>query len=151
MTNRHRFTDEEKQKMKERRLKDGHVPYLKDGIHWLHHPGAVSPSWKGGVTPERQALYSSPTWKMAVKHVWKRADAKCERCGKDHRTINRNKEKFAIHHLYPFADYRYLRRNSDNLKLLCRECHLFVHSKKNINKEFMLKEGTLPSWIYSTK
>lgn len=149
--NNHKQTEEMKQKQRERRLKDGHVPYLKDGIHWLHHPGAISPSWKGGVTPERQAIYSGLAWKESVKTVWKKADAKCERCGKDHRLIDRNKEKFAIHHLHPFATYKHLRRNPDNLILLCRECHLFVHSKKNVNKEFMLKEGFLPEWIQSKK
>ena len=47
-----------------------------------------------------------------------------------------------------WAKNPYLRTNPDNLALLCMDCHLFVHSKKNVNREFMLKKGTLPDWLY---
>lgn len=138
-----------KNKLREISLKDGRVPYLKDGVHWLHYYNLKPASWKGGVTPERQAMYSSDKWKECVKHVWKRDNATCQRCGKKHNDGNRN--TFNIHHIYPFAKYKHLRCQPDVLVLLCRDCHLFVHSKKNINHEFMLKPISLPSWILKAK
>jgi hypothetical protein len=71
-------TDETKEKIRQARIKDGHVPYLKDGIHWLKHDGAISPNYKGGITPERQELYSSKEWSEVVKKVWKRDNAICQ-------------------------------------------------------------------------
>lgn len=136
---------ETKELIRQKRITDGHVPYLINGIHWLKATGRKPAAWKGGVTPERQNEYSKPLWKEAVKEVWHRTNATCQRCGKKHNSGNRG--TFAIHHVYPFADYKYLRGNPDNLVLLCRECHLYIHSKKNFNKEFMLKEVELPLWL----
>lgn len=123
----------------------GRVPYDPAvGSYMKGRRGTDTPNWKGGVTPERQQFYFTPQWKRAVRAVWKRADARCERCGHDFRTHTR---RHAIHHVYPFAEYRHLRANPDALVLLCRECHLFVHSKRNVNLEFMLKEMELPEWL----
>ena len=130
-------TPENKELIRAARLKDGRVPYLKNGKHHLvGKRGADTPNWKGGLTPERQAFYSSREWAESCKAVWHRADAKCERCGLDHRTIDRKKMSFAIHHIRSFA-IRELRAEVSNLALLCRPCHLWVHSKKNVNKEFL--------------
>lgn len=140
-----KLSEEHKEKIRQARLRDGHVPYLVNGKHWLKQEGVHSPAWKGGVTPERQAIYSSQEWKNAVKKVWKRDNATCQLCGKsqnEHRDL-----KFHIHHLYPFADYERLRTNPDNLVLLCKDCHLFVHSKKNKELKFMLKEFEMPEWL----
>lgn len=144
-------TEEFKENKRILRLKDGHVPYLKNGKHWLKYPGAKPASWRGGISPDRQAEYSSQEWKDAVKAVWKRANAICELCGKDHRLVDKNEEKFNIHHMYPFVSYKFLRKNPDNLVLLCKKCHLFIHSKKNVDKKFILKEMILPSWLISQK
>lgn len=141
----HHHTKEVKEQQRQRRLNDGHVPYLVNGEHWLKQKGKHPASWRGGVTPERQAVYSSPKWKKAVKEVWKREDATCQLCGK--RQNESRDELFHIHHIYPFADYPRLRTNPDNLVLLCRECHLFVHSKENIDRKFRLKEMRLPEWL----
>lgn len=144
-----KLSEEHKEKLRQLRLRDGHVPYLKNGRHWLKQNGVHSPAWKGGVTPERQSLYYSEEWKDAVKEVWKRDNATCQLCGKS-QNDNRNC-KFHIHHLYSFADYKHIRSNPDNLVLLCRECHLFVHSKKNVEKIFVLKEARLPEWLEGEK
>lgn len=143
-----KHSEENKERQRNRMLKDGRVPYLVNGQHWLKQDGAHPASWKGGVTPERQAIYSSEQWKEAVKEVWRREDATCQRCGK--RQNEERDSKFHLHHLYSFADYPNLRVNPDNLVLLCKECHLFVHSKKNTNHEFMLKEAELPEWTGGT-
>ena len=130
-----KHTIENKEKQRQRRLKDGHVPYLKNGIHWLKHEGAISPTYKGGITPDRQSFYSSIEWITAVKKVWKRDNAICQRCSEKHNDKD-NRGTFHIHHIESFLN-KEKRSNVDNLILLCRSCHLWVHSKKNINKEFI--------------
>ena len=127
--------EETKQLFRELRIKDGHVPYLKDGKHWLHHDGAVSPNYKGGITPDRQAFYSSEEWSDAVKGVWKRDNAVCQRCGKKHNS-KEARGTFHIHHIVSFQ-YKPLRASVDNLVLLCRPCHLWVHSRENKEKDFI--------------
>lgn len=133
----HKHTDQAKEKIRQQRIQDGHVPYLKDGVHHLKGKrGDETPSWKGGVTPERQSVYSSQEWKNAVRVVWRRDNAICQRCKLDHRTVNRAEMSFAIHHIVSFAD-KSKRCDPDNLVLLCVKCHRFVHSKANVNKEFL--------------
>jgi HNH endonuclease len=109
----------------------GGVPYLKNGVHWLKHPGAVNGRWLGGITPERQTFYRSPEWKEAVKAVWKRDNGICQRCALDYRTIQRSAlSRFHIHHIDSFA-IAARRTLLENLILVCRECHLWIHSKDN--------------------
>lgn len=141
-----KHSEKNKKLFRELRLKDGRVPYLKDGKHWLHHDGAKPSSWKGGVTPERQSVYSSKEWVNAVKQVWKRDNAICQNCGKKHND-KKHRGTFHIHHLLPFAEYDNLRCNADNLVLLCKECHLWVHSNENKENKFLPIKGELPKWI----
>ena len=125
-----------KDKIRQARLNDGHVPYLKDGVHWLTSKAKEDhPNYKGGLTPERQALYSSEEWSQSVKSVWHRDNAICQKCGKHHNS-EKNRGNFHIHHIVSFM-VRELRSNINNLVLLCKECHRWVHSKENINKEFI--------------
>ena len=138
-----KHTDETKEKIREARLKDGHVPYLnKNGVHWLKGiKGNLHPSYKGGLTPDRQSFYSSEDWSEVVKKVWHRDNAFCQRCGKHHNT-EKNRGNFHIHHIVSFQ-IKELRSELSNLVLLCKECHRWVHSKNNINKQFIknLKNG----------
>lgn len=132
-----KHTPETIEKVRQASLDRGAVPYLRDGVHFNKgRRGAVVANWKGGVTPERQTFYRSDEWKAAVKAVWKRADAKCERCGLDHRTIDRKVAKFHVHHIVSFAVTE-LRCDADNLVLLCRPCHLWVHSNANTERQFI--------------
>jgi hypothetical protein len=130
-----KHSESTKEKIRKKRIEDGHVPYLKNGKHWLAGTKGLSPNYQGGITPERQAFYSSNEWVEAVKIVWKRDKNLCQKCGKNH-----NEEKFRgtfhIHHIVSFKVVE-LRASPENLILLCRSCHLWVHSKKNINKEFI--------------
>jgi hypothetical protein len=116
----------------------GRNPWLVRGAHWLHTvPKERNPKWKGGITPERQEFYRSAEWKSAVKAVWHRADACCERCGLDWRTVDRKATPtFPIHHIVTFA-VRELRSAIHNLALLCRPCHLWVHSNENAGQVFL--------------
>lgn len=145
----HKHSEENKARFRQFRLEDGHVPYLVNGQHWLKQEGVHPASYKGGVTPERQSIYQSQEWKNSVKKVWERENATCQLCEK-HQSEIRN-QKFHLHHLYPFADYERLRIKPDNLALLCPKCHRFVHSKKNTEKLFMLKELVLPDWLVGEK
>ena len=131
-----KHTDETKQKIRNARLKDGRVPYLKNGEHWLKNISNENhPNWKGGLSADRQSIYASQEWCDAVKKVWARDKAVCQRCGKNHND-ELNRGNFHIHHIVSFM-VRELRTDVNNLVLLCKDCHKFVHSKKNINKEFI--------------
>lgn len=97
--------------------------------------GEMHPNWRGGVTPLRQAFYSSCAWKKACFLVWRRDGAVCQRCGLRYK--DGGGMSFHVHHLVSFADPD-LRAEPNNLILLCEICHLFVHSNKNINHDFIL-------------
>ncbi len=125
-----KHTEEFKQKKREERLLDGHVPYLKNGIHWLKHEGAISPNWKGGITPERQAFYSSLEWRSVAAKVRKRDGGKCVRCGVH------IKGKMDIHHIHGFA-IREQRAVLENLVTVCEPCHMWIHGPKNTKEEYL--------------
>jgi len=108
--------------------------------HLAGKAGPNHPRWKGGLTPERQAFYSSDEWKAACVTVWHNADAKCQRCGLDSRAVPAKSRRFHVHHVVSFQ-IRELRADANNLRLLCAPCHRFVHSKKNINREYI---GEIP-------
>lgn len=130
------LSEETKDKIRQACIRDGRVPYMKNGVHvWKGKYGSSHPTWRGGFTPERANVYGSIEWKEAVKVVWKRDEATCQRCGKHHNeTINRG--TFDIHHIARF-EITELRCEPSNLVLLCETCHYWVHSRENVNKEFL--------------
>ena len=97
----------------------------------IKNNGESNPNWKGGITKDRQGLYSSREWKNLISNVFKRDNYKCQRCGVSGRTEN----KLHVHHIISFKNIE-MRDNVDNLILLCQKCHNWVHSKKNINGDF---------------
>lgn len=97
--------------------------------------GEESPSWQGGITPERQALYASNEWREVVKAVFARDKKRCRRCSLSQAQAERNGVKLHVHHVVGFR-VKALRTSVDNLVLLCKTCHLFVHSRLNVNREF---------------
>lgn len=134
-----KHTEEAKEKIRKARVADGSKGLFKpNGDHVLKgRKGKDHPSWKGGSTPVRQAFYASDEWKEACKTVWHRADAKCERCGLDHRTIDRSALSFHVHHIASFTTFPDRRADPDNLKLLCAPCHRWVHSRANTDHQFI--------------
>lgn len=96
--------------------------------------GENNPSWKGGVTPDRQRIYKTGEWVELVKCVYARDGYKCQRCGCEHNRRN----KLHAHHLRSWADNPHLRLEASNLITLCDTCHSWVHSRKNTKKEFIL-------------
>lgn len=130
-----KHTAETRAKLRAIALADGRVPYdPKIGPPLKGKRGAEVPTWKGGVTPERQALYSSPEWKASVRIVWQRDNAACQRCGL--RNCKGQRFKFDIHHIVSFA-CRELRTEPSNLVLLCEKCHYWVHSTENTGRDFI--------------
>jgi hypothetical protein len=108
--------------------------YGEDNPMW-NKRGELSPNWKGGSTPERQSFYESREWKDAVKAVWKRDAATCRRCG-----LNHDEDKsvpFHIHHIKSFSESVELRADIGNLLLVCSICHHWIHSKKNVDQEYL--------------
>lgn len=107
-----------------------------DNPMW-NRKGELNPNWKGEVSPERQAFYSNAEWKKVVRLVWKRDKSTCQRCSL--RWGENPDMPFHIHHLRSFA-FVDLRAIPTNLLLLCEACHQFVHSRRNIAREY-LPEG----------
>lgn len=128
-------TDETRRKIREARLKDGRTPCYINGIHWMKAYNKKPASYKGGITPERQAFYASQEWANAVKEVWKRDNAICQNCGKHHNETE-NRGTFHIHHIVSFQ-IKELRAELSNLVLLCDKCHRWVHSRKNKEKKYI--------------
>ena len=91
-------------------------------------------NWKGGCSSERGIVYSSLEWADCVKYVWDRDKATCQRCNKYKGT----NDEFHIHHIVSFKD-KTKRFDKTNLILLCKKCHNFIHSNKNINKELIIE------------
>lgn len=62
------LTEEHKQALRAAREKDGRKPYLlADGTHAMKgRTGEKHHSWRGGLTPERQAFYASVEWAAAL-------------------------------------------------------------------------------------
>jgi len=131
-----KHSQETKDKLSAMAIADGRVPWGKGNPpYWKGVTGKDHPSYKGGLTPERQSVYSSEAWSESVKAVWKRDNATCQRCGKHHNTEG-NRGNFHIHHIISFQIPEF-RTDVNNLVLLCKECHKFVHSKKNTEKQFI--------------
>ena len=99
--------------------------------------GELNPRWLGGVTPERQAFYTSGAWRNACSFVWNRDKATCQRC--QLRRADSLDMPFHIHHIVSFAVAE-KRADTGNLVLLCEACHHFVHSRANANGDFLPKE-----------
>lgn len=131
-----KLTEKHKDQLREARKRDGRIPAYVNGVHWTKFYGRHGSTWKGGISPERQAFYATPEWADAVKSVWHRDDAFCQRCGLDHRSIQRATEQFHIHHIDSFM-VRERRADVSNLLLLCDKCHRWIHSRKNTEKKYL--------------
>lgn len=133
-------SEETKARLSEIAIAEGRVPYdPKVGSYMNGRRGSMCPNWKGGATPLRQAFYASEEWVSVLKLVWARDDATCQRC-KKHNIAEGMRGTFHVHHVVSFS-VESLRAELSNLVLLCRPCHLWVHSKKNTNKEFIKELG----------
>jgi hypothetical protein len=111
----------------------------RNGMYGVHGP--AHPSWKGGITPERQRVHRSEAWRLTAHLIYKRDRMTCRRCGT---SLLHAGPAPHIHHRVSFSDPT-LRFDLDNLVLLCQACHYWVHSRKNVRGEF-LGGGDAPVW-----
>ena len=100
---------------------------------YLFNVGENNWNWRGGKSPDRQEIYSSNEWKKLIVAVYARDNATCRLCG----SRKDNKIKMHIHHIFSFTHFPELRMDCENLVLLCKKCHNFVHSLKNVEKKFI--------------
>lgn len=138
----HRHRPESINRIREASIARGAVPYLRNGKHWLIGAAPeANPNWSGGSTPERQEFYRTPEWRAAVRFVWQRDNACCRNCGKDWRTVDRATEPtFHVHHVVSFQ-IRECRAEPAFLVLLCRACHIWVHSNANTTRAWFPQEA----------
>lgn len=131
----HTHSEETRERLSDIAKADGRVPFDPAiGPPLKGKRGAEVPTWKGGVTPDRQAFYSSPEWKAVVPLVWARDNATCQRCGLHNSKGERF--KFDIHHIISF-ECKDQRAELSNLVLLCEKCHYWAHSKDNTQRLFI--------------
>lgn len=95
--------------------------------------GALNPRYVDGSSPERQRFYVRSIGRAFIQSVYARDGFKCVRCG-----ISKHGPKsLHAHHIKPWAGNPELRFDESNAVTLCRPCHWWVHSKKNIAGEFI--------------
>lgn len=95
--------------------------------------GELNPRYVDGSSPERQLLYARSEGKEFLKSILWRDGYKCCRCGAKHgrgTTLH-------VHHVAPWAGNPELRFDPDNTVTLCEECHHWVHSKSNVDGEWL--------------
>lgn len=95
--------------------------------------GSANPRYVDGSSPERQRAYSQATGKAFIRAIFSRDGYKCRRCG-EHKSGVRS---LHAHHIAPWAGNEALRFDTNNVATLCRQCHQWVHSKANVNKEWL--------------
>jgi 5-methylcytosine-specific restriction endonuclease McrA len=73
-------------------------------------------NWKGGITPERDAISIRKEYRDWRMSILNRDDYRCFDCGE-------KDKKMQLHHLYPWDLYPRLRMESANAITLCVGCH----------------------------
>jgi len=100
--------------------------------------GADHHNFRGGTTPERQAMYASAEWAAVVRLVMERDGYKCVHCGDGNkRATFKGKSTLCVHHVKSWAAHPALRLDAGNLLTMCEKCHRWVHSKNNVNGDYI--------------
>lgn len=95
--------------------------------------GERNGNWRGGVTLGRKVFNTSMGWRMLCREVYLRDNLTCQRCLTK---FNHDGEGFHCHHIIPFGN-KETRLDINNIVLLCKTCHNFVHSRLNTGREFL--------------
>lgn len=95
--------------------------------------GALNPRYVDGSSPERQRSYAQAAGQDFLRAVYKRDGYCCRRCGAPKTTP----KSIHAHHIKPWAGNPALRFDLDNAVTLCRPCHSWVHSRANVNREWL--------------
>jgi len=91
--------------------------------------GKGNPNYEDGRTPERQRAYSRSAWKKLVEAVQERDGHKCVRCGAE--------SDLGTHHLKSWAAHAESRYDLQQIVTVCKKCHRWIHSKRNVNYDFL--------------
>jgi 5-methylcytosine-specific restriction endonuclease McrA len=88
----------------------------------LPHPiekyrrGSNHPNWRGGITPYRVKIWTSPQYKSWREAVFKRDSFQCVVC-------RINTHDLEADHIKPFALFPELRFDVSNGRTMCKPCH----------------------------
>jgi hypothetical protein len=100
--------------------------------------GALHPNFKGGNTPERQAIYASAEWAELSRQILARDNYLCHRCGDGNRRKSKaTRGNLCLHHMKGWAEYPEGRLCADNIVVLCVACHRWVHSRANVGRLYL--------------
>ena len=78
------------------------------------------PNWKGGISPERNRIEKTSSYRAWKESVLSNAGYRCQKCG--------SSENIETHHIKNFSDYPEFREVVSNGACLCRKCHKQFHS-----------------------
>lgn len=95
--------------------------------------GKANPRYVDGSSPERQRMYARGAGKAFIRAVLERDGYRCRRCG----APKRGAKSLHAHHVAPWAGNEALRFDPENAVTLCRSCHSWVHSRANVDREFL--------------
>ncbi len=95
--------------------------------------GRLNPNYVDGRTPERQRQYGRSKGKEFLRAVFARDKDRCVRCG----ACRAGPRSLHAHHIKPWDAAPKLRFDLANAVTLCRGCHRWVHSKKNVAREYL--------------
>ena len=95
---------------------------FKGGKHW---------NWKGGITPESNALRQTDEYNKWRFSVYKRDNYICRHC-----KTKCTKDTIVAHHIKAFSEYPELRHKVDNGITLCRSCHKKEHKEIGVESQF---------------
>lgn len=96
--------------------------------------GDSNPNYKHGKSPDRQRIYSTYQWRCLIEFVYIRDGGKCRRC---HCQIEAKHKQQHHHHFWSWDEYPEFRLHPDNVMLICRECHEWIHSSENVDRNWM--------------
>ena len=88
---------------------------------------------------KRGKTLKKDSWKRKMRErKLKEQDGKCAYCGREikHSTST-------LHHIKPVSIYPELRRDAENLTLLCHSCHHAIHNKGTLVANLMLANGVI--------
>lgn len=109
-------------------------PYLRGKNNGMFgRTGSKNPRYVDGSSPERQRMYVRGEGREFLREVLKRDAYSCQRCGA--RKIG--PKSLHVHHIKPWAGNPSLRFDKSNVVVLCRACHGWVHSRDNVNREYL--------------
>lgn len=101
-----------------------------NGGQWML--GEKNINYKHGLSSVRppRDLAKTNRWR---RRVYARDNYTCQRCGYD------KGKRLQAHHIKSWINYPESRFDISNGITLCIPCHRWVHSKQNINKEYLCK------------